>query len=104
MTAEPRRAGGTISGTAAAQAGAAGRADARDVAGLVDSLTARLKQADLNLKLLKHNGFKDFTEGPSEDTPVLLRQDAYKALTEPVTFTNPDGTTTPTVPTSTCWR
>jgi uncharacterized glyoxalase superfamily metalloenzyme YdcJ len=25
---------------------------------------------------------------------VLLRQDAYKALTEPVVFTNPDGTTT----------
>jgi uncharacterized glyoxalase superfamily metalloenzyme YdcJ len=66
------------------------------VAELVDGLTRRLQAPDLQLKAMKHSGFKDFTEGPSEDTPVLLRQDAYKALTEPVTFTNPDGTTTRT--------
>lgn len=77
-----------------------GKASASDVAGLVDSLAARLKQPDLTLKSLEHNGFKDFTEGPSEDTPIFLRQDAYKALTEPVTFTNPDGTTTQTVHTA----
>ncbi len=56
-------------------------------------LLARLNEPGLRLAGLKHAGYKDFTEGPSEDTPVLLRQDAYKALTEPVVFTNPDGTT-----------
>ncbi len=75
---------------------APGRADSNDVAVLVDALVARLRQPDLNLTALRHNGFKDFTEGPSEDTPIFLRQDAYKALTEPVTFTNPDASTTPT--------
>lgn len=68
--------------------------------GLVETLIARLAQDDLALSRLKHSGFKDFTEGPSEDTPVLLRQDAYKALTEPVTFTNADGTTVSTVHTA----
>lgn len=63
-----------------------------DVVGqLAASLISRLKQADLALTSLKHAGFKDFTEGPSEDTPILLRQDAYKALTEPVRFRNADG-------------
>ena len=56
-------------------------------------LTDRLKQADLQLSKLAHAGFKDFTEGPPGDTPILLRQDAYKALTEPVTFQQPDGST-----------
>jgi uncharacterized glyoxalase superfamily metalloenzyme YdcJ len=64
------------------------------ITGAVDALTKRLQSDDLALTKLKHSGFKDFTEGPSEDTPILLRQDAYKALTEPVTFTNPDGSTT----------
>lgn len=67
---------------------------------LADALTKRLQQSDLQLRAYKHAGFKDFTEGPSWDTPVLLRQDAYKALTEPVTFANPDGTTTETVHTA----
>lgn len=67
---------------------------------LAESLAERLQQSDLQLKSYKHAGFKDFTEGPSWDTPVLLRQDAYKALTEPVTFTNPDGSTTETVHTA----
>ncbi len=62
------------------------------IPGLVDRLGSRLAQDDLNLARLKHAGFKDATEGPSEDTPVLLRQDAYRALTEPVRFRNPDGT------------
>ncbi len=65
-----------------------------------DSVTARLSQPDLDLTKLNHSGFKDSTEGPSWDTPVLLRQDAYKALTEPVTFTNPDGSTVDTVHTA----
>ncbi len=67
---------------------------------LVDTLTTRLKQPDLVLRELKHSGFKDTTEGPSWDTPIFLRQDAYKALTEPVTFTNADGSTITTVHTA----
>lgn len=70
------------------------------IGALADMLCTRLQQPDLELTKLKHSGFKDFTEGPSEDTPVLLRQDAYKALTEPVTFTNPDGSVVPTVHTA----
>jgi uncharacterized glyoxalase superfamily metalloenzyme YdcJ len=45
------------------------------------------------LHKLNHAGYKDYTEGPSQDTPILLRQDAYKALTEPVVFTEDDGST-----------
>jgi uncharacterized glyoxalase superfamily metalloenzyme YdcJ len=59
---------------------------------IVEGLVERLGRGDLALTQLKHAGYKDFTEGPSEDVPVLLRQDAYKALTEPVVFRNPDGT------------
>ncbi len=69
-----------------------GTATPADIRTLADELTAKLGKGALDLTKLKHAGFKDFTEGPAEDTPVLLRQDAYKALTEPVEFTNPDGT------------
>ncbi len=62
-----------------------------EIAAIVDGVVKRLGEADLRLSTLKHAGFKDLTEGPSFDTPVLLRQDAYKALTEPVEFTNADG-------------
>jgi len=65
-----------------------------------DALVDRLNHDDLELMKLNHAGFKDSTEGPAWDTPVLLRQDAYKALTEPVTFTNPDGTTVESVHTA----
>lgn len=58
----------------------------------VRALADRLGRDDLDLTKLPHAGFKDFTEGPSADTPVLLRQDAYKALTEPVVFEEADGT------------
>lgn len=58
---------------------------------LADKLTARLQEPDLQLSKLNHAGYKDFTEGPPENTPILLRQDAYKALTEPVVFQQPDG-------------
>lgn len=70
------------------------------IAALVDQLVARLAKPDLALHTLKHSGYKDFTEGPSQDTPILLRQDAYKALTEPVTFTNADGSTVNTTHTA----
>ncbi len=78
----------------------AGTLSDSDLNAMVDQLIARLGQGDVRLNTLKHAGFKDFTEGPSEDTPVLLRQDAYKALTEPVTFTNPDGATVETTHTA----
>ena len=61
------------------------------IAAAVDALTQRLKADDLNLSRHKHSGFKDSTEGPAAGTPVLLRQDSYKALTEPVGFVNADG-------------
>ncbi|MFA6043696.1 MAG: DUF1338 family protein [Phycisphaerales bacterium] len=77
-----------------------GHADGTDIAGLVSRLIARLHQPDLNLAALKHSGFKEFTEGPAQDTPVLLRQDAYKALTEPVEFHNADGSVVNTVHTA----
>lgn len=62
---------------------------------LAIDLADRLSEPDLDLKSLNHSGFKDFTEGPDVEIPVLLRQDSYKALTEPVTFHQPDGTTVP---------
>ncbi len=71
-----------------------------EMARLAGELTERLGQPDLALTKLKHSGFKDFTEGPSEDTPVLLRQDAYKALTEPVQFVQADGSRVDTVHTA----
>ncbi|MBX3376691.1 MAG: VOC family protein [Phycisphaeraceae bacterium] len=60
---------------------------------LVDRLVAELAKPPYRLADLDHSGFKDFTEGPDAGTPVFLRQDAYKALSEPVVFRQPDGTT-----------
>lgn len=77
-----------------------GRIEPEQVRDAVAALARRLSAPDLTLAGLGHSGFKDSTEGPSEDTPVLLRQDAYKALTEPVRFTNPDGSTVDTVHTA----
>jgi len=71
-----------------------------EVEALVDRLVARLRRSDLRLAELPHAGSKDFTEGPPEDTLVLLRQDAYKALTEPVIFREPDGSTLTSVHTA----
>jgi uncharacterized glyoxalase superfamily metalloenzyme YdcJ len=67
---------------------------------LAAQLTAEFAKPEYALSKLKHAGFKDFTEGPSEDTPVLLRQDAYKALTEAVRFTEEDGTVAETTHTA----
>ncbi|MEO8377311.1 MAG: DUF1338 family protein, partial [Candidatus Sumerlaeota bacterium] len=60
---------------------------------LASGLSDRLAKSDLDLSKLKHSGYKDFTEGPASNTPILLRQDAYKALTEPVVFYEDDGST-----------
>jgi uncharacterized glyoxalase superfamily metalloenzyme YdcJ len=69
----------------------AGSVSDADVAAAAGALLRRFAGSEFALAELKHAGFKDFTEGPSEDTPVLLRQDAYKALTEPVEFAEVDG-------------
>ena len=71
-----------------------------DVDALVNGMVNTFRGERFRLNELKHSGFKDFTEGPSWDTPVLLRQDAYKALTEPVRFTEEDGTVTETTHTA----
>lgn len=73
-------------------------ADATQI--LAEKLTKRLQEPDLDLSQLKHSGFKDFTEGPPAGVPLLLRQDSYKALTEPVTFVEADGTKIETVHTA----
>ncbi|MEM9373480.1 MAG: DUF1338 family protein, partial [Planctomycetota bacterium] len=77
-----------------------GEVSAEDADAAVDALVARLSEPDLRLGGLDHSGFKDYTEGPATGVPVLLRQDAYKALTEPVTFRNLDGSTVETVHTA----
>ncbi|MCC5875768.1 MAG: VOC family protein, partial [Candidatus Sumerlaeia bacterium] len=64
-----------------------------EISKAMEALVERLAGKDLQLGNFNHSGFKDFTEGPPVEVPVLLRQDAYKALTEPVTFHNEDGTT-----------
>ena len=58
---------------------------------LVGELLQQLSRDDHDLSRLQHNGFKDYTEGPSAEKLVLLRQDAYKALTENVDFDNGQG-------------
>lgn len=67
---------------------------AADLAMVVESIASTLGTGELDLQSLPHAGFKDFTEGPATGTPVLLRQDAYKALTEPVEFRSDDGSST----------
>ncbi|MEM1424858.1 MAG: DUF1338 family protein, partial [Planctomycetota bacterium] len=49
-------------------------------------LADALDCAELDLRGLDHNGYKDATEGPDASTQILLRQDAYKALSERVRF------------------
>lgn len=78
----------------------AGEVTDADIQRLATELAARMTQPDLNLSGLKQSGYKDFTEGPAVETPILLRQDAYKALTEPVVFHQPDGTTVESVHTA----
>lgn len=65
-----------------------GRAGVNDA---VERLIEVLRAPEFDLHELDHAGFKDYTEGPDAGTPVFLRQDAYKALSEPVRMVNPDG-------------
>ena len=53
---------------------------------IVARLAEILDTEELSLSKLPHNGYKDATEGPDTRTQVLLRQDAYRALTEPIRF------------------
>lgn len=53
---------------------------------ILSALVAGLDIPDLDLTRLPHNGYKDRTEGPDPGTQVLLRQDAYRSLTEPIRF------------------
>lgn len=70
-----------------------GTVTAADVAALADGLVRTFRDEPFRLARIRHSGFKDFTEGPSQDTPVFLRQDAYRALTEQVEFAEEDGST-----------
>ncbi|MEM8835946.1 MAG: DUF1338 family protein [Planctomycetota bacterium] len=58
----------------------------RDIHDLASALAEALETDDLRLWELDHNGYKDATEGPDCGTQILLRQDAYRALSEPVRF------------------
>ncbi len=62
-----------------------------DLQRLVDDLVVAMKRRQPDVARHRHSGFNEFTEGPPQDTPVLLRQDSYKALTEPVRFRQADG-------------
>ena len=61
------------------------------IAQCADELVAEFALPEFALFELDHAGCKESTEGPSADTAIFLRQDAYKALTEPVQFTEADG-------------
>lgn len=61
------------------------------IAAIVDGLDQRLDDDRCALHRLPHAGFKESTEGPPADVPILLRQDSYRALTETVTFTTATG-------------
>jgi len=66
-------------------------APANAVPTAVDKLVKTLNAPEYALHTLDHSGFKDYTEGPDAGTLVFLRQDAYKALNEPVRFREADG-------------
>ena len=53
---------------------------------IISTLVSSLDIEDLDLTRLPHNGYKDRTEGPDPGIQVLLRQDAYRSLTEPIRF------------------
>jgi len=59
----------------------------------IERLQQQLKAPKFQLAAIKNAGFKDFTEGPPGGTPVLLRQDSYRAVAEPVLFRESDGST-----------
>ena len=54
----------------------------------VSSLKQGIESVREQVRHLEHNGFKDRTEGPPAGKLILLRQDAYRALREPIEFTD----------------
>ena len=54
-----------------------------DLTAIAAGLSATFAKPEFALSKMTHAGFKDFTEGPSADTPVLLRQDSYLAIADP---------------------
>ncbi|MDA0802979.1 MAG: DUF1338 family protein [Planctomycetota bacterium] len=74
-----------------------GQVGTHDIIELVERLLAEFRAEPFQLMKLQHSGFKDSTEGPPADRPVFLRQDAYRALVEPVVFVGDDGTESPSV-------
>ena len=54
--------------------------------GIVERFRDELDVPELDLSALPHNGYKDKIEGPDAGIQILLRQDAYRALTEPIRF------------------
>ncbi|MFM8282139.1 MAG: 2-oxoadipate dioxygenase/decarboxylase family protein [Planctomycetaceae bacterium] len=71
--------------------GAAADPSAAAIGAIVDGLDRQLDDDRCALHRLPHAGFKESTEGPPADVPILLRQDSYRALTETVTFTTAAG-------------
>lgn len=63
------------------------------IAACVTRLVDGLEPIRAEVSALEHNGFKDRTEGPPANKQVLLRQDAYRALREPVEFVDEWGET-----------
>lgn len=61
----------------------------------IDALHAEMvRRLQTDYAHLEHKGMKDSIEGPPRrNAPILLRQTAYKALDEPVRFTEEDGRT-----------
>ncbi len=74
-----------------------GQVGTHDLVELVERLLAEFRAEPFQLMKLQHSGFKDSTEGPPADRPIFLRQDAYRALVEPVVFIGDDGSESPSV-------
>jgi uncharacterized glyoxalase superfamily metalloenzyme YdcJ len=53
---------------------------------IISELADALDIESLDLSSLAHNGYKETAEGPDAGVQILLRQDAYRALTEPIRF------------------
>ncbi len=59
----------------------------------IERLYKEMKKRLVDYKEVDHKGMKDSIEGPPpSESLVFLRQTSYKALTEKVVFTQPDGT------------
>lgn len=62
------------------------RLDAEHLQKIISKLADALEIESLDFSSLAHNGYKETAEGPDAGVQILLRQDAYRALTEPIRF------------------